>query len=42
MRAAQERISARALKELGLTFKTLRQEIAAGLARSLEGGKEER
>jgi hypothetical protein len=39
MRAAQERISARTLKELGLTFKTLRQEIAAGLAQSLEGGQ---
>ena len=39
MRAAQERISARTLKELGLTFKTLRHEIAAGLAHSLEGGQ---
>lgn len=39
MRAAQERISARTLKELGLTFKTLRHEIAAGLAQSLEGGQ---
>ena len=39
MRAAQERISARTLKELGPTFKTLRQEIAAGLAQSLEGGQ---
>jgi hypothetical protein len=32
-------ISARTLKELGLTFKTLRHEIAAGLAQSLEGGQ---
>jgi integrase len=40
MRAAQERISARILKELGLTFNTLRQEIAAGVAHSLEGGQE--
>ena len=39
MRAAQERMSARMLKELGLTPKTLRQEIAAGLAASLEMGK---
>jgi hypothetical protein len=39
MRAAQERISGRTLKELGLTFKTLRQEIAAGLGQSLEGGQ---
>ena len=38
MRAAQERISARTLKELGLTFKMCRQEIAAGLA-SLPAGR---
>ncbi len=39
MRAAQERISARMLKELGLTPKTLRREIAAGLAASLQKGQ---
>lgn len=39
MRAAQEQIGARILKEFGLTFKTLRQEIVAGLAQSLEGGE---
>ena len=39
MRTAQDRISARTLKELGLTLKSLRQEIAAGLAQSLEGGQ---
>lgn len=39
MRAAQERISARMLKEFGLTPKMLREEIAAGLATSLEAGQ---
>jgi hypothetical protein len=39
MRAAQERISARMLKEFGLTPKTLREEVAAGLATSLEAGR---
>jgi integrase len=39
MRAEQERISARMLNELGLTPMTLRQEIAAGLAFSLQEGQ---
>jgi integrase len=39
MRAAQEKISARMLELLGLTFKTFREEIAAGLAVSLEAGQ---
>ena len=40
MCAAQERISARTLHEFGLTLKTLREEITAALAKSLEGGQE--
>lgn len=39
MRAAQEKISARMLELLGLTPKTLRQEIIAGLAVSFEAGQ---
>jgi integrase len=39
MRESQEKISARMLELLGLTFKTLRAEIAAGLAQSLEEGQ---
>jgi hypothetical protein len=39
MRTAQERISARILKELELTAKTFREESAAGLAASLQVGQ---
>jgi hypothetical protein len=39
MREAQEKISARMLGMLCLTFKTLRAEIAAGLAQSLQEGQ---
>lgn len=39
MRAAQAKIGARMLELLGLTFKTFREEIAAGLAVSLEAGQ---
>jgi hypothetical protein len=39
MRDAQEKISARMLALLGLTFKTLRAEIAAGLVQSLQEGE---
>jgi integrase len=39
MREAQEKISARMLALLGLMFKTLRAEIAAGLVQSLQEGE---
>jgi hypothetical protein len=39
MRDAQEKISARMLALLGLTFKTLQAEIAAGLVQSLQEGE---